>query len=223
LEEDHDGEVRQTLEKFMSEIALLTDHDNDSEEDKNKVSLMTIHAAKGLEFNHVYIVGLEENLFPSQMAMQSRTELEEERRLFYVALTRAKNTIHLTYAQSRFRYGNIIYSEASRFIDELNDELIEKEENKPRVRTHTETEFTPPKPVIKSSFVKLSSVVPSGGGKSASTLDLQEGNEVEHGRFGKGKIISIEGNDSNKKAMIDFEKHGKKQLLLKFAQLKVIN
>ncbi len=223
LEEDHDGEVRQTLEKFMSEIALLTDHDNDSEEDKNKVSLMTIHAAKGLEFNHVYIVGLEENLFPSQMAMQSRTELEEERRLFYVALTRAKNTIHLTYAQSRFRYGNLIYSEASRFIDELNDELIVKEENKPRVRTHTETEFTPPKPVIKSSFVKLSSVVPSGGGKSAASLDLQEGNEVEHGRFGKGKIISIEGNDSNKKAMIDFEKHGKKQLLLKFAQLKVIN
>jgi DNA helicase-2/ATP-dependent DNA helicase PcrA len=223
LEEDHDGEVRQTLEKFMSEIALLTDHDNDSEEDKNKVSLMTIHAAKGLEFNHVYIVGLEENLFPSQMAMQSRTELEEERRLFYVALTRAKNTIHLTYAQSRFRYGNLIYSEASRFIDELNDELIEKEENKPRVRTHAETEFTPPKPVIKSSFVKLSSVVPSGGGKSSASLDLQEGNEVEHGRFGRGKIIAIEGNDSNKKAMIDFEKHGKKQLLLKFAQLKVIN
>ena len=223
LEEDHDGEVRQTLEKFMSEIALLTDHDNDSEEDKNKVSLMTIHAAKGLEFNHVYIVGLEENLFPSQMAMQSRTELEEERRLFYVALTRAKNTIHLTYAQSRFRYGNLIYSEASRFIDELNEELIEKEENKPRVRTHAETEFTPPKPVIKSSFVKLSSVVPSGGSKATNNSDLQEGNEVEHGRFGRGKIISIEGNDSNKKAMIDFEKHGKKQLLLKFAQLKVIN
>ena len=223
LEEDHDGEVRQTLEKFMSEIALLTDHDNENEEDQNKVSLMTIHAAKGLEFNHVYIVGLEENLFPSQMAMQSRTELEEERRLFYVALTRAKSTIHLTYAQSRFRYGNLIYSEASRFIDELHEDVIEKADNKSKIRTQTETEFTPPKPVIKSSFVRLSSVVPAGANKSASTQDLQEGLDVEHGRFGRGKIISIEGNDSNKKALIDFEKHGKKQLLLKFAQLKVIN
>ena len=223
LEEDHDGEVRQTLEKFMSEIALLTDHDNENEEDQNKVSLMTIHAAKGLEFNHVYIVGLEENLFPSQMAMQSRTELEEERRLFYVALTRAKSTIHLTYAQSRFRYGNLIYSEASRFIDELHEDVIEKADNKSKIRTQTETEFTPPKPVIKSSFVRLSSVVPAGANKSASTQDLQEGLDVEHGRFGRGKIISIEGNDSNKKALIDFEKHGKKQLLLKFAQLKYIN
>ncbi len=223
LEEEHGGEVRQTLEKFMSEIALLTDHDNENEEDQNKVSLMTIHAAKGLEFNHVYIVGLEENLFPSQMAMQSRTELEEERRLFYVALTRAKSTIHLTYAQSRFRYGNLIYSEASRFIDELHEDVIEKADNKSKIRTQTETEFTPPKPVIKSSFVRLSSVVPAGANKSASNQDLQEGLDVEHGRFGRGKIISIEGNDSNKKALIDFEKHGKKQLLLKFAQLKVIN
>lgn len=223
LEEEHDGDVRQTLDKFMSEIALLTDHDNENEEDKNKVSLMTIHAAKGLEFNHVYIVGLEENLFPSQMAMTSRTELEEERRLFYVALTRAKTTVHLSYAQSRFRYGNLIYSEASRFIDELDEELIEKEDSKPKYRANREVETTAPKPVIKSSFVRMASVVGAGAGKATNAADLKEGNEVEHGRFGKGIIVSIEGSDSNRKAMIDFEKHGKKQLLLKFAQLKVIN
>ena len=224
LEEEHDGEVRQTLEKYMSEIALLTDHDNEKEEDKDKVSLMTIHAAKGLEFNHVYIVGLEENLFPSQLSIHSRTDLEEERRLFYVALTRAKNTIHLSYAQNRFRYGNLIYSEPSRFLEELQEELTEKIGKKPIPKIdYNREEFNRPKPVIKSSFVKLGSVMQAKSSGTSNAEGIEEGNEVEHLRFGRGKILSIEGNDSNRKALIDFEKHGKKQLLLKFAQLKVIN
>ncbi len=223
-EDERLEEPTHTLDKFMSDIALLTDADNEKDEDKDKVTLMTIHAAKGLEFNHVYIVGMEENLFPSQLSVHSRTELEEERRLFYVALTRAKKTVHLSYSQNRFRYGNLIYSEASRFIDELSEEVIEKIGSRPVQRNiSTNHEFVQPRPVVKSSFVKLDSAVKVKSTANANTADVQEGVEVEHLRFGKGKVVSIEGNDSNRKATIDFEKHGKKQLLLKFAQLKVIN
>ena len=225
-EDEHFEEPTHTLDKFMSDIALLTDADNEKDEDKDKVALMTIHAAKGLEFNHVFIVGMEENLFPSQLSVHSRTELEEERRLFYVALTRAKKTVHLTHAQNRFRYGNVVFSEPSRFIAELNEEHIEKNTNKPVVRVQASSshsaEFVAPRPVIKSSFVKLSSIVQAKSSSNNSS-DISEGVDVEHMRFVKGKVISIEGNDANRKATIDFEKHGKKQLLLKFAQLKVIN
>ncbi|MFM7022331.1 MAG: ATP-dependent helicase [Flavobacteriales bacterium] len=222
-EDERLEEPTHTLDKFMSEIALLTDVDNEKDEDRDKVTLMTIHAAKGLEFNHVYIVGLEENLFPSQLSVHSRTELEEERRLFYVALTRARKTVHLSYAQNRFRYGNITYSDASRFIEELNEEVMEKIGTKPVQRSvSVNAEPSTPRPVVKSSFVKLDSVVRAKS-PSSSNAAIEEGSEVEHLRFGKGKVVSIDGNDSNRKATIDFENHGKKQLLLKFAQLKVIN
>ena len=119
-------EEEKSLTDFLIDVALLTDADSEKEEDKNKITLMTIHAAKGLEFPYVYIVGMEENLFPSQMALNSRNELEEERRLFYVALTRAKKKATLSYAVSRYRWGNFTSCEPSRFIDEINDKYIEK-------------------------------------------------------------------------------------------------
>ena len=114
-----------SLNEFMNDVALLTDLDNEDKDDKNKVSLMTIHASKGLEFPHVYIVGLEENLFPSQLSVSSRSELEEERRLFYVALTRAEETVQLSFATSRWRWGQLIDCESSRFIDEIDEKHLE--------------------------------------------------------------------------------------------------
>ncbi|MFM8243284.1 MAG: 3'-5' exonuclease, partial [Crocinitomicaceae bacterium] len=124
---NEEGEEFKSLSDFMIEVALLTDADEDKGEERNHVSLMTIHASKGLEFPHVFIVGLEENLFPSQMALNSRTELEEERRLFYVAVTRAMQTATLTYASSRFTWGQSISCEQSRFIDEIEKSYVEFE------------------------------------------------------------------------------------------------
>ena len=114
-----------TLDKFMEDVALLTDADNEKEEDKDKISLMTIHAAKGLEFSNVHVVGMEEDLFPSMMSKNSRSDLEEERRLFYVAVTRAKINLTLSYAVSRFKWGNLIQCEPSRFLEELDPKYIE--------------------------------------------------------------------------------------------------
>ena len=116
-----------TLPDFLIDVALLTDVDNDDPDDKNKVSLMTVHAAKGLEFQYVYIVGLEENLFPSQMALITRSELEEERRLFYVAITRAKKKATLSFATSRYRWGQLVQCEMSRFIEEVDSKFLNME------------------------------------------------------------------------------------------------
>jgi DNA helicase-2/ATP-dependent DNA helicase PcrA len=116
-----------TLSDFMIDVALLTDADNATEEDRNKISMMTIHSSKGLEFPHVFLVGLEENLFPSQMVLNSRSELEEERRLFYVAITRAEKTCTISYAVSRFVWGNLNTSEPSRFLSEINSDYVQLE------------------------------------------------------------------------------------------------
>ncbi len=121
-----DMSIKKTLNEFMEDVALLTDADNDDDEDKDKVTLMTIHASKGLEFPHVYLVGLEENLFPSIQSISTRSELEEERRLFYVALTRAMKSVTLSHAETRYRWGNFTITEPSRFLDEIDDNLIDK-------------------------------------------------------------------------------------------------
>src|SRR5690606_16913172 len=122
---DDDGVVKvRTLAEYMQDIALLTDADREDDTDNDKVSLMTIHASKGLEFKYVYIGGVEENLFPSQMSLNSRSELEEERRLFYVALTRAMKKLHLSFATSRFKFGTMINSEPSRFLQEIDPQFL---------------------------------------------------------------------------------------------------
>jgi len=229
-----------TLNIFMQDIALMTDADkkNETEEDKNKVVLMTIHAAKGLEFPYVYIVGLEENLFPSQLALTSRPELEEERRLFYVAITRAEKRVTLTYSTSRYRWGNLIYSEPSRFIEELDPKYVELplentssmfNEQTYAPKTKLNTGSTKPKetfvqrPVIGKKLVKVNSASKTTSDFDTESLrELQIGMEVEHERFGNGKVTAMEGIFPNNKATVSFDGVGPKQLLIKFAKLRII-
>ena len=217
-----------SVSTFLQDVALATDQDNESN-DNNKVALMTIHLAKGLEFPFVYIVGLEENLFPSAMNLNSRTDLEEERRLFYVALTRAEKKIYLSYVLSRYRWGKPVDSEKSRFIDEINDEFVENniiqnsttrdfsndvQYNKIGLR-YKKPEKRPP-----SNFIKIKS---SSVKSNLFDSKLVVGNIVMHERFGKGRVISIEGSGGDKKAEIKFEKNGIKKLLLRFSKLEIIS
>ena len=226
-----------TMGDFLVDVALLTDADQDDGDD-DKVSLMTIHAAKGLEYPYIYVVGLEENLFPSQMALNTREELEEERRLFYVALTRAEKKATLSYALTRYRWGQLIQNEPSRFIEEIDEQYL----NLPTVSAKRPEPFdfntartsfykpmpsgtrtvTPPKPGMK----KVASA-PAGGnanpaGAPASSGAIAPGVEVKHARFGKGKVLKLEGQEPNVKATVFFPSAGQKQLLLKFAKLEVL-
>jgi len=223
LEEVSPGEApTKTLNVYMEDVALLTNQDNESEEDFDKVTLMTIHSAKGLEFPAVYIVGLEENLFPSQLSLTNRTELEEERRLFYVALTRAEKTLTISYAQTRFKFGNINYADPSRFINELPRELVEAPSS-----FNAKNISKPNNPFLnqsKSKFVSMNKAVTPVASPAQNNSSLMKVNSmVEHLRFGKGKIISLDGIGPSKKATIMFDKHGTKQILLKFAKLKILS
>lgn len=227
-----------TLNIFMQDIALMTDADKkaDTEEDRNKVTLMTIHAAKGLEFKYVYIVGLEENLFPSQMSLTDRADLEEERRLFYVALTRAEKRATLTYSTSRYKWGNLIYSEPSRFIEELDEKYVylpsdkvggmfgmEDYSSKPKLRTGKSKETFIQRPVIGKKLVKANSAQKNTSDFDTESLrKLQVGMNVLHDRFGNGKVLTMEGDFPNNKATVFFEGVGQKQLLIKFAKLWIV-
>lgn len=233
-----------SLAEFMEDVALATDLDNDKGDD-DRVALMTVHLAKGLEFPYVYIVGLEEDLFPSGMSMNTRSELEEERRLFYVALTRAEKQAYLTYTQSRYRWGKLIDAEPSRFIEEIDESFLEyltpitENRYKPlldadifddvdhsNLRLKKPVAGSPPKGPTEEQLRKLRKLRPatSDADKNFNLKDsnLQIGSMVEHVRFGKGKILSIEGIGADTKAEIDFENGGLKKLLLRFAKLKVI-
>jgi DNA helicase-2/ATP-dependent DNA helicase PcrA len=239
---------RGALSEFMEDVALATDLDKDTG-DEDRVALMTIHLAKGLEFPYVFVVGMEEDLFPSAMSMSTRSELEEERRLFYVALTRAEHQAYLTYAQSRYRWGKLTDSEPSRFIEEIDGQYLEyltpaenvyrfkgtadndsyDDIDKSRLRSVKPVGGTPPKkstdneykPEISLRKLKpVSSTVPKNS--NAGDSNLQEGNIVMHERFGKGQIINIEGLGADKKAEIKFDVGGIKKLLLRFAKLNVI-
>src|SRR5690554_4996228 len=233
-----------SLSEFMEDVALATDLDNDKG-DGDRVALMTVHLAKGLEFPYVYIVGMEEDLFPSGMNMNSRSELEEERRLFYVALTRAEKQAYLTYTQSRYRWGKLIDAEPSRFIEEIDESFLEyltpKTENryKPllnadifddvdhsKLRLKKPVPGRPPKGPTEEQLRKLRRLRPVSSDSdkkfSAKDANLHEGTLVEHMRFGKGKILKIEGVGADTKAEIDFENGGLKKLLLRFAKLKVL-
>ncbi len=242
--------ARGALSEFMEDVALATDLDKDTGDD-DRVALMTIHLAKGLEFPYVFVVGMEEDLFPSAMSMSTRSELEEERRLFYVALTRAEHQAYLTYAQSRYRWGKLTDSEPSRFIDEITGEYLEyltpNEGNyrykpmididvfgdidKSKLRLNKPQAGTPPKKYgedseSNTSVRRLKPVSSNGPSVSSSNLPdskLNAGNIVMHERFGKGEVLNIEGVGADKKAEIKFEVGGIKKLLLRFARLDILS
>ena len=235
-----------SLTEFLEDVALATDMDKEVD-DIDRVSLMTIHLAKGLEFPYVYIVGMEEDLFPSGMSMNTRSELEEERRLFYVALTRAEKQAYLTYTESRYRWGKLIDAEPSRFIEEIDEQFLDiqtpmdtyrykpmidsdifGEPDKSKLRLKKPVSGTPPimgKP-SEEQLRKLRKLRPQAA--SAPQTDelngkLQKGMHVEHSRFGRGQVLNLEGAGQDQKAEIQFQTGGIKKLLLRFAKLKILD
>lgn len=231
--DDDTNEAEKNLENYLQDIALLTDADKDASDD-DKVTLMTIHGSKGLEFPIVFIGGMEENLFPSQMALSNRKELEEERRLFYVALTRAERKVYLSFATSRFRFGSLLPCEPSRFLDEIDAEFLD-------------ADSIPSNSIPKSSFQKNEDLF--SGPKSwlqngtrgnihkpfklpppnlienfvpDDTSGLQADMYVEHQRFGRGRVTKLEGMGDSRKATVSFVDYGDKQLVLKFAKLRIL-
>jgi DNA helicase-2/ATP-dependent DNA helicase PcrA len=224
------------LDVFMQDVALLTNDDNDKNKDADTVSLMTIHSSKGLEFPQVYVVGLEENLFPSQMSLNSRTDLEEERRLFYVAVTRAEYKLTLSYATSRFKFGTLINCEPSRFLDEIDAKYLELDftakpaaganpffDQERTAWSRNQDSFSKPKPQVKTTSLLAKAHVPSANFAPSDTGNLQVGQEVEHERFGFGKVVNLDGKKPDVKATIFFKEIGQKQLLLKFAKLRIVS
>jgi len=238
-----------SISEFLEDVALATDLDKDTGDD-DRVALMTIHLAKGLEFPYVYIVGMEEDLFPSAMSMNTRSELEEERRLFYVALTRAEKQAYLTYTQNRYRWGKLIDAEPSRFLEEIDEQYVENltpidnagyrykplidadifgDVDKSRLRQNKPTRGTPPKTGApnENQLRKLRKLKPElatpVGNTNAVDPSLQEGSTVNHTRFGRGRVLKMEGVGNDKKAEIQFEKGDIKKLLLRFAKLEVIS
>jgi DNA helicase-2/ATP-dependent DNA helicase PcrA len=240
--------ARGALSEFLEDVALATDLDNDTGDD-DRVALMTIHLAKGLEFPYVFVVGLEEDLFPSAMSLNTRTELEEERRLFYVALTRAEHQAYLTYAQSRYRWGKLTDADPSRFIEEIKDDYLEYinpmdlggyrykptmdldifgDIDKSKLRLAKPIASKPPmrNSEESSSSVSIRKLKPvstnSEGSSNLFDTKLIVGNIVLHERFGKGEVLNLEGVGADKKAEIKFETGGIKKLLLRFAKLNII-
>ncbi|WP_299162637.1 ATP-dependent helicase [uncultured Eudoraea sp.] len=240
------ADAKGDITEFLEDVALATDLDKDTGDD-DRVALMTIHLAKGLEFPFVYIVGMEEDLFPSAMSMNTRSELEEERRLFYVALTRAEEQAYLTYTQNRYRWGKLIDAEPSRFIEEIEDRYIENltpvdtyrykplintdifgEVDKSKLRQSKPENGVPPgigKP-NQNQLRKLRKLKPELakpiGNTNPIDPNLSEGTLVNHTRFGRGKVLRIEGAGNDKKAEIQFDKGDIKKLLLRFAKLEII-
>ncbi|UMB54707.1 UvrD-helicase domain-containing protein [Lutibacter sp. A64] len=238
-----------SLAFFLEDVALATDFDSDKKDETPRVSLMTIHLAKGLEFPYVYVVGLEENLFPSAMSMNTRSELEEERRLFYVALTRAEKQAYLTYAQTRYRWGKLVDCEPSRFLEEIDDKYLEYltvKETKPSQNKFVNEDifgsvpqnkirFKKPiqrKPAKKNTVPKIEFQPPKNLKKVSKTTaskanlfdnNVVVGNVVNHTKFGKGEVLSLEGSGANQKAEIRFASVGVKKLLLQFAKLTIIS
>ncbi len=234
-----------SISEFLEDVALATDFDNEKG-DSNRVSLMTVHLAKGLEFPYVFIVGMEEDLFPSGMSMNTRSELEEERRLFYVALTRAEKQAYITYTLSRYRWGKLIDAEPSRFIDEIDESALEYnisedsyrykpqidadifgEVDKSKLRQTKPKKGTPPpshKPT-ENQLRKLRKIKPNTSQTSVKeeVMSIKPGQKVKHGRFGLGQVLAVNGVGQDKKAEIDFEKAGLKNLLLRFAKLDLLS
>jgi len=234
-----------SISEFLEDVSLATDLDKDVGDD-DRVALMTIHMAKGLEFPYVYVVGMEEDLFPSAMSMNTRSDLEEERRLFYVALTRAEKKAYLTYAQTRYRWGKLVDSEPSRFIEEIEECYLDMQVpldtyrykplidadifgdvDKSKLRQQKPTSSIPPTSFRpkENQLRKLRKIRPDLAdpiGNGENIIEISQGTLVKHNRFGSGKVLSLEGVGADKKASIDFEIGGVKKLILRFAKLEVI-
>ena len=214
-----------TLSDFLEDVALASELDKNINDYQKKVSLMTIHLAKGLEFNHVYIVGLEEDLFPSAMSSTTRADLEEERRLFYVALTRAKKKVTITYAKTRYRWGKLNDCEPSRFIKEIDKTYTNYNlassitGSLNNLMENNSIRFRKPKNKIQLKKIK-NNLSPSTF--KSSYIDINKGDHIIHNRFGKGKVIETEGEGADKKAEVKFGSSGVKRILLKFAKYKLI-
>jgi DNA helicase-2/ATP-dependent DNA helicase PcrA len=233
-----DAEDEISLADYLEKIALLTDIDSEDDE-FNKVTLMTIHSAKGLEFEHCFIVGLEENLFPSQMSIGSPKDVEEERRLFYVALTRAKKSVHLTYALSRRKWGNLTASTVSRFVEEIDSGFIiakntSKFSSQPTQESTMFANFTALRKQQSqqdrfSQFKRKQSATAQSKASSIPQFepdnprDIKSGTWVLHAKFGRGFVESISGTFPDSTAVINFENGEQKRLLLKFAKLKEVS
>lgn len=235
---ENPGDMTPTLANFVQDIPLLTDKDTDNE-DEDKVTLMTIHASKGLEYKHVYVAGMEENLFPSQLSVGSRAELEEERRLFYVAITRAEISLTLSYAAMRYKWGDLISTQPSRFLLEIDKQYLEMSEastvgqskmNRAQQQrsTSSTTQSTPRasftssgsyRPPVEPKNLKKVSSASTASGSAHLASELAVGVKVSHERFGIGTVAHIEG---NQKVTVEFENAGKRQLLLKFAKLEIV-
>lgn len=252
-----EGNPNVLLGDFLSEVSLLTDQDSDKDGDDEKITLMTVHSAKGLEFKNVFVVGMEENLFPSSMVGDSPRALEEERRLFYVAITRAEEHCFLSYAKTRFRYGKMEFGSPSRFLKDIDVRFLRLpqdagmfrrvEEEATVFRRENARGFAPdkedapyggkervsvrPKQQIIAPTVprNLKRVAPSANTAStspsagASANRVQQGQLIEHERFGLGEVLKVEGEGDNAKATIRFKNAGDKQLLLRFARFKVLS
>jgi DNA helicase-2/ATP-dependent DNA helicase PcrA len=198
----------------------MTDQDSDDDSDEEYISLMTIHMAKGLEFPVVFVVGVEEDLFPSQMMITTREDLEEERRLFYVAITRSMNKLYLTYSNTRYRYGMLKDCQMSRFIKEINPLYLENESNlvnKSFIKNVLREKRKNIKPISKLSKNNINSQF-----ASSNINELKEGVNVQHPSFGSGEIMKVDIDANQKKAIVKFKSVGEKTLLLNFAKLKII-
>jgi len=225
---DNEENKDKSLGAFLQEVALLTSVDEDKDEDNDKVTLMTIHMAKGLEFKNIYLVGMEEDLFPSQMMLSSRADLEEERRLFYVAITRAESKLFLSYAISRYRFGRLKSCEPSRFLEEIDSRFIKvnrkfhKEPVLPTQSTHYAKSLVSSvkRPTTQPANNNYKHT-PSSDFKPSDTSGLQQGMKVEHPKFGFGNVANIDTDGANRKAKVMFDNFGEKTLLLSFAKLKI--
>ena len=216
------------LGAFLQEVSLLTGQDEDKDKDPEKVTLMTIHMAKGLEFSYVYIVGMEEDLFPSQMMLSSRAELEEERRLFYVAITRAKRRLFMSYALTRYRFGRLKNCEPSRFLDDVDPNYVKVSakyagiDSVPSNSQFAKSFVSGMKKTIRSQPVqKITSYRAPTDFAPSDTAGLKEGMKVEHPKFGFGQVVKLDESGADRKAKINFDDFGEKTLLLSFAKLKI--
>ncbi len=212
-----------SLAAFLQMVSLVSSLDEKDDDDPDKVTLMTIHSAKGLEFKQVFVVGMEEDLFPSQMMIQSREDLEEERRLFYVAVTRAEQKLHLTYANTRYYYGRLKSCEPSRFLKEIDAQYLNNQRGNFSNSYVGNTQNSFVKNLKPTSTNKVPKVThqSSPDFEPSNTKSLQAGMRVEHMKFGFGKVVEVQDSHNDRKAIIDFEGVGEKTLLLSFAKLKI--